>query len=223
LSILTKLGLNGEVMKYLISAALLVVVMAGCDGVGVGNRRALLVTPEEKELVLDARKLKAGEEVKGTPRGLLRPMSVNKDVAVDEESVAEETIEPAWKFKWSWDKGIATPGKPSADNPDYDDEGNLIVKPEIVRAFKLPDIHSGVLYDFTEDHLRAVLEVEIADFKTPVLGKMSTGLLAGEQYLGLHISKQIIPIFEIEAGLAFGRDFDTDNNTIGCDFLIIKF
>lgn len=212
-------------MKYLISAALLVLFMAGCDGVGVGNRRALLVTPEEKEMVLAGRKLQAGEkEVKGTPRGLLRPMSVNKDVAVDEESVAEETIEPAWKFKWSWDKGIATPGKPSADNPDYDDEGNLIVKPEVVRALKMPDISAGICFDFNGDNkIRSVLEVEAFEFKVPKFGYFTSGVLAGEEFLGWHVSKEWLRIFKVQSGFYIGRDYDTNDNAWGLDLLVIRF
>jgi hypothetical protein len=201
-----------------------VILAAGCDGLGVGNRRTMLLSPQEAELVKKSREIEAGaKEVKPTPRGLLRPMSTNKAAVEDDSGAAAETLEDPWKFRWSWDKGIATPGKPSVDNPDYDDDGNLIVKPEIVRAFSLPDIHSGALYDITENKLRAILEVEIAEFKTPVLGKMATGVVVGEEYLGFHLSKQIIPIFEIEAGLAFGRDFEEDENTIGIECLIIKF
>jgi hypothetical protein len=211
-------------MKYVLPMLLSVVLLVGCDGVGVGNRRTMLLSPQEAELVKKSREIEAGAEtIKPTPRGLLRPMSVNKAAVEDASGATVETVEDPWKFRWSWDKGVATPGKPSADNPEYDDNGNLIVSPAVVRAFRIPDIHSGVAWDFTEDKLRAILEVEIAEFKTPVLGKMATGVVVGEEYLGFHISKQIIPIFEIEAGLAFGRDFETDNNTVGAEILIIKF
>ena len=211
-------------MKYVMPMLLSVLMLAGCDGLGVGNRRTMLLSPQEAELVKKSREIDSGKKgVKFTPRGLLRPMSVNKEAVEDDSGATIEEIEDPWKFRWSWDKGIATPGKPSADNPDYDDDGNLIVKPEVVRAFKIPDLHTGVLYDITENKLRAILEVEIAEFKTPVLGKMATGIIAGEEYLGFHLSKQIIPIFEIESGIAFGRDFEENENTVGIDFLIIKF
>jgi hypothetical protein len=211
-------------MKYVLPMLLSVILVAGCDGMGVGNRRTMLLSPQEAELVKKSREINTGtRDIKPTPRGLLRPMSVNKEAIEDDSGGTVEKLDDPWKFRWSWDKGIATPGKPSADNPDYDDNGNLIVKPEVVRALKFPDLHSGVVFDITESKLRAILEVEIAEFKTPVLGKMATGVVVGEEYLGFHISKQIIPIFEIEAGLAFGRDFEEDENTIGIEALIIKF
>jgi hypothetical protein len=208
--------------RMFLFAGLLIVVAVGCD-TGIGNRRVLMLSPDEKQLVMDHR---ADKEVKTKERGIEQPKSKTEkffNIFSSTPPELEARSEKSWDFKWSWDRGIATPGKPSADNPEYDNDGNLIVKPEIVRAFKIPDLHTGTVWDITEDKLRAVLEVEVADFKTPVIGWMSTGVLAGEQYLGMHLSKRLVPIFEIETGIAFGYDMETDTKTIGLDLLIIKF
>ena len=195
-----------------------------------------LLSPEEKELIQTHREMKARPAVreKSFPK---RPAPETKEEAIKELSLvardlkreakeikeAREKSEDAWGFKWSWDRGVATPGKPSADNPDYDADGNLIVNPEIVRSYKIPDIHAGFSYDFTEDKLRSLLEVELFELKVPKLRYLPVGITAAEQYLGMHISKRWTSIFEIETGLFLGRDFDTDRNTWGIGGLIIKF
>jgi hypothetical protein len=225
----------GGVMRFaLLSIAL---VVAGCDGVGVGNRRAVMLTPEERILVQDYRDGKP-VAVKSDPT--VRPMSADRGlldlmssptmsaetsyVLKDEVPPVAEPIEDLKSFRWSWDRGYATPGKASKDNPEYDDSGNLIVDPEVYRAYKIPDLHSGVGVDLSGDfNIRALIEVELAEFRVPKAGWFSTGILAGEQFLGWHVSKEWIRVFEIETGMYVGYDFETDDNVFGLTGLIIKF
>jgi hypothetical protein len=197
----------------------------------------VLLSPEEKELVEAHREMnrRPKQKKRALPK---RPPPQNKEEAMKELVLAtrdfktdlkrmkkerEQEREDAWGFKWSWDRGVATPGKPSADNPQYDDDGNLIVAPEVVRTYKVPDLHTGLLWDVTEDKLRAALEVEIFELKVPKLRYLPVGIVGAEQYLGLHISKRWTSIYEIETGVFFGRDFDVDRNTWGLAGLIIKF
>lgn len=214
-------------MTRLLSLLFVFVTLVGCDGVGVGDRRAMMVSPEEKEFVNKMREVKKAEDPtkivnKGMkPRALLRPMSADldkDDTKEDIDSVKE------WQFKWSWDKGVATPGKPSADNPKYDDDGNLIVSAETIRAYKVPDISSGIAVDVNGDNkIRAVLEVEACEFRVPKLGWFTSGLLAGDEFLAWHVSKEWLRIFKVSTGVYVGRDFDTNDNVFGVNALIIKF
>jgi hypothetical protein len=194
-----------------------------------------LLSPEEKELIgahremkrresLDkTRNLSEWEEQKSPEEKVESAKWVASRLREEEASIQKKQDESPWGFKWSWDRGVSTPGKPSEDNPDYDEDGNLIVDPEVVRAYKIPDIHVGAAYDFTEDKIRSLMEVELFELKVPKLRYLPVGITAGEQYLGGHISKKWVSVFEIETGLFFGRDFEEDRNTWGLGGLIIRF
>lgn len=220
-----------RVSAYLSGLLLVCLFGSGCRV--VGDKSLSILSPEEKELIETHRRMKAAPKTREIEK---RPEPRNKEEAVRElshlahrlraearEIREEREKERSWDFKWSWDRGVATPGAPGDDHPDYDEDGNLIVNPEIVRTYQIPDIHAGAIWDITEDKLRSVMEVEIFELKVPVLRHLPVGIVAGEQYLGGHISKRWTSVFEVETGLFWGRDFDTDTNTVGVGALIIKF
>lgn len=195
-----------------------------------------LLSPEEKELIQTHREmrsrppqktrggLEASKEIKTKEEAVEELTKVARKIKLDLREMKEEREKrDDWGFKWSWDRGVNTPGKPSADNPEYDDEGNLIVSSEVVNTHKIPDLHTGFLWDIEEDKLRASLEVEVFELQVPRLGYLPVGIVGAEQYLGLHLSKRWTSIFEVETGVFFGRDFEVDKNTWGLAGMIIKF
>jgi len=184
-------------------------VFSGCNA--VGDRSMMMLSPEEKDMVVKAR------EQKKTPS---RTKQIGRELI---GKSATEEKEDAWGFKWSWDRGISAPGKPSADNPNYDDEGNPIVSPEVARTYSAPDLHTGLLFDVKEKKVRAALEVEVFELKVPKLRYMPFGVLGAEQFLGVHLSKRWSSIFEIESGIFCGEDFNTHEIVWGLSGLIIKF
>lgn len=188
-------------MRSILALCLCLVFCSGCRV--IGDRSVSLLSPEEKAMI-EARR----ESASLRERNLVR-------VDVPEEK--------AWDFKWSWDRGVAAPGEPSEDHPEYDEDGNLIVSPEIVRTYRIPDIHAGLMYDLSEDKLRSLLEVEVFELKVPKLRYLPVGVTAAEQYLGVHISKRWTSVFEIETGIFLGHDFEKDRNTWGLGGLIIRF
>jgi len=227
-------------MKTIVPAMFLCVFLVLSSGCRViGDKSVSLLSPEEKELIETHRELKRRPARK--KRSVVKyPNPKTKEEAMENLSVALQDLkadakelrkenearrleEGRWGFKWSWDRGVATPGKPSADHPEYDNDGNLIVSPEVVRSYRIPDIHVGAFWDVTEDKLRSVLEVEVFELKVPRFNHFPVGIVAAEQYLGIHISKRWTSVFEIETGIAVGRDFDSDKNTVGLGALIIKF
>lgn len=199
-------------MRWILPVALLFVlsVLSGCRV--IGDRSLTALSPEEKSLI-DAHRVKKNEPS--------RVKRISRELTGKSDNL--ELDEVRWAFKWSWDKGVATPGKPSKDNPEYDNDGNLIVSPEVARTYKIPDLHTGLGYDFTEDKLRALLEVELFELKVPKLRYLSVGVLGAEQFLGVHLSKRWTSIFEVESGIFCGYDFDTKATTWGISALVIKF
>lgn len=174
-------------------------IFCGC---GLKNKHLVLLSPEEKTHIEN-----------------LRAKDKNKDK--QKSLVIDTKPEKSWGFQWSWDRGVATPGE-EVNNSGYDAEGNLIVAPEVYRTYKVPDLHVGTGYDFVLDKLRAFLEVEICEFKTPA-GYFPFGFLAGEQFLGFHLSKRWTSILEIETGIFVGQDFDENKTGAGINFFVIKF
>ena len=178
----------------------------------VGDRSMIMVTPEEKIMIEQSRKSKQKTRVVNKIKNRVFP-----------DLILEPQREKSWGFKWAWDRGISAPGKPSKENPDYDDDGNLIVSPEVVNTYKIPDLHSGFGYDFKADKFRAFLEMEVCEFKVPKFRYLPVGFLAAEQFVGVHLSKRWSSIFEIESGVFVGKDFETNETTWGISALVIKF
>jgi hypothetical protein len=185
---------------------------AGCAR--VGNKKVMLLSASERELVLKDRNGVAPP---------IRSREFKKETLEIFGLGPTREGEKRWDLKWSWERGISTPGKPSADNAAYDDDGNLIVAPEVVNTYKIPDLHAGIAYDFTADKIRTLLEVEVLEIKVPRLRWLSTGVVASNQYLGVHLSKRWTSIFEVETGIILGHDFDIDKTTTGLAGLVIKF
>ena len=200
-------------LSRFIFCVVLLGVMSGCRV--FGDRSSLMLSPEELALVQEHRK--------NNPPEITRSRAVLTEFGENFGLLSSHADEAPWDFRWSWDRGVSTPGAPSEDNPEYDADGNLIVAPEIARTYSIPDMHAGIMYDFTEDKVRSLLEVELFEFKAPRLRWWSVGVDAAEGYLGAHISKRWTSIFEVETGLFVGRDFETDTTTWGLGGLIIKF
>lgn len=149
------------------------------------------------------------------PLPLLR---THADKPVEKEEKSRERV-----FRWGWHSYVATPGEPSAENPEYDEDGNLIVPKEISRTYQWPDMHTGMGYDIKAGKLRNLLETEIFEMHFPRTGRWAGGVVGGESYIGGHFSKQWTSIIEIESGVFAGRDFEDDEWTYGIEAFIIKF
>jgi len=208
----------------------LVCVLSFCALVGcntVGNRSLALLSPEEREMVLAYRQ----RQVKSRKNSVKpRPVSADRKSRHKEAGMLPIKIALPKKprraerrFRWSWDRGVVTPGKPSKDHPDYDEDGNLIVAPEVVRTYKIPEMHSGLLWDLDQNMVRAALEVELCEIRIPKARWLGVGVVGAEQFLGVHVSKCWTSVFEIETGLFAGWDFDENEVTWGLAGLIIKF
>ena len=134
-----------------------------------------------------------------------------------------EKAEPALDFRWAWDKGVATPGKPGKINPEYDDKGNLIVPKEVSQTYQVPDVLSGFAWDVTTDELRALVAVEVFEVKLASTGWWAGGLMASPEFVGAYFDKRVTSVIEVQMGVFGGRDLAEDEYTWGVNALIIKF
>ena len=131
--------------------------------------------------------------------------------------------ERAWDLTWSWQGRIQKVGKPSAENPDYDDDGNLIVSPEVMNTYRFPDLHAGMTYDIEFGRARPVLECEVLEFKAPGIRWNSVGVIGGEDLIGLHLSHRWTSVYEVCTGVFYAYDTNEASPTFGVLFLIMKF
>lgn len=128
------------------------------------------------------------------------------------------------RFRWGWDRGISKFSKKRSNiNPNYDEHGNYIPPKSVSRTYRIPDIHSGVGYDVKANKMRVFLEMELLEAKITKSHTLMCGMIGGEEFVGIHLSKKLTSIFEIGAGAFVGFDFDEKECTYGVDLLLIKF
>ena len=116
----------------------------------------------------------------------------------------------------------------------------------IVATYKIPDISSGLTFDFKYKRVRPVLALELYDGKVPILPKldfkifkkkiktigkkvnMKIDFFVGEDFTGIIFSKRWTSLFEISTGIFVAYDWAGNNKkdrgiTTGVNFLIIKY
>ncbi len=129
------------------------------------------------------------------------------------------------KGSWGFTTNLLPEKKlpPHSEHPGYDEDGNLIVDPEIRWTYHMPDIHAGFTYDFKFRRARPVIGLELCEFKAPLIRWNQIGVFGGEDLVGVHLSHRWTSIFEVSTGVWYGYDTSEQQPTFGVALLIIKF
>lgn len=127
-----------------------------------------------------------------------------------------------FEFRFGWQHGIeqskAKPGQVDKDGV-YQPE-----TPEVDAILGFPDIHAGIMGEVQpKGRFTPTVQVELCEFKVPVLRWFSVQLGAGYQLAEAYIGKRLISVFEVTGGFWIGRDFEEDDWAWGFGGTLIRF
>jgi hypothetical protein len=132
----------------------------------------------------------------------------------------------AWQFRPGWNQaGVSSIGEEDPENPGFDKDGNLIPdNPEIATTYQFPDTTAGYALTMgSHSRTTPIIGIEAFEFKVPYLRWFSVQAQAGDQLLGVYVGKRFTSIYEITAGPWWGRDQETNEQSWGLAFTLIKF
>ena len=133
--------------------------------------------------------------------------------------------EKIWDFRWGWNQSGISIGEEDPDNPGFDRDGNLIPEnPEILSTYTFPDTTAGYgILVQPASRTTPTLGLELAEFKTPYLRWFSLQAILGDDLVGMYLGKRFTSIYEVTAGLFYGRDQRVNSETWGVAFTLLKF
>lgn len=132
----------------------------------------------------------------------------------------------AWDFRWGWNQaGVSDIGEPDPENPEFDEDGNLIPDADVTMTYQFPDVTAGYTVVMGSERSRTTptMGVEAFEFKVPYLRWFSTQAMVGNDLVGVYVGKRFTSIYEVTGGVFYGRDQESDEETWGLSFTLLKF
>lgn len=130
--------------------------------------------------------------------------------------------EKPFEARFAWQKRFETS---KADPGKIDDKGVYQPEtPEVEAALQFPDIHAGMSVVIQpKPRITPTVNVEIVEFKVPVLRWFSVQVGAGNQLAEIYLGKRLVSVFEITAGPWVGYDFEEHDRSWGVAATLIRF